>query len=176
MMKQKFETRQWVPFRLEVVFAFFANPRNLPRLMPQSSQTRIDELRVVPPDERSAPAIHAGMQKEIVAGIGTEMLVSFRPVPWLPVRAAWLARITEFQWNNHFCDQQVRGPFACFYHCHRLRAEMQSGAWGTLVIDDIEFALPFGPLGRIGSGMVRHQLENSFAERQARLIQLIATG
>jgi ligand-binding SRPBCC domain-containing protein len=175
-MKQKFETRQWVPFRLEVVFAFFANPRNLPRLMPESSQMRIDELRVVPPDDQVASGIHAVLQREIAAGAGSEMVVSFRPVPWLPLRASWLARITEFKWNSHFCDSQVRGPFAHFYHCHRIRAEMQSGAWGTLVTDEIEFALPFGPLGRIASGMVRRQLEKSFAQRQARLIQLIANS
>jgi ligand-binding SRPBCC domain-containing protein len=172
-MKQKFEARQWVPFRLEVVFAFFANPRNLPRLMPESSQTRIDQLRLVAPDQPGS-ASSALLEREIVAGSGSEMVVSFRPVPWLPLRAKWLARITEFQWNSHFCDQQVRGPFAHFRHCHRIQAERQSGVWGTLVTDEIEYALPFGPLGRIASGIVRRQMETSFAERQARLVQLIA--
>ena len=174
MTKQKFETQQWVPFGLEAVFAFFANPHNLPRLMPESSQTRLDQLRVVPPQAQTVPATHPGVQPAVVAGVGSEMVVSFRPVPWLPARASWLARITEFEWNSHFCDQQVRGPFAFFYHCHRIRAEMQSGAWGAVVTDQIEFALPLGALGRIGNGVVRRQLEKSFAERQARLVQLIA--
>lgn len=170
-MKQKFKTQQWVPFRLEVVFAFFANPRNLPRLMPESSQTRINDLRIVPPNEHAAPAATA---LEIVAGTGSEMVVSFRPVPWLPLRTSWLARIVDFQLNSYFCDSQVRGPFAYFHHCHRVRAEMQSGAPGTLVTDEIEYALPFGVLGRLGTGVVHRQLEQSFAERQARLVNLIA--
>lgn len=175
-MKKTFETQQWVPFRPEAVFAFFANPRNLPKLMPESSQTRIDELRVVPPDHRGFITTYAVMDREVVAGTGSEMVVSFRPLPWLPLRARWLARITEFRWNSYFCDQQVRGPFARFHHCHRIRAERQSGAWGTLVTDEIEYALPFGPLGQLADGMVRRQLESSFAERQARLVKLIANN
>jgi ligand-binding SRPBCC domain-containing protein len=94
----------------------------------------------------------------------------------MPFRATWLARITKFAWGSHFCDEQVRGPFALFHHCHRLRPQMQSGAWGTLVTDQIIYALPFGPLGRIGNSIVRQQLERTFAERQERLVRLIANS
>jgi len=37
----------WVPFPLERVFRFFANPENLPRIMPPASGTRIEALRLV---------------------------------------------------------------------------------------------------------------------------------
>lgn len=42
-MAQRFETRQWVPFPVELVFAFFANPSNLPHLMPPRLKTRIED-------------------------------------------------------------------------------------------------------------------------------------
>ena len=29
-MSQQFQTRQWLPFPVELVFAFFANPVNVP--------------------------------------------------------------------------------------------------------------------------------------------------
>jgi ligand-binding SRPBCC domain-containing protein len=175
-MKQRFETSQWVPFRFEVVFAFFANPNNLPKLMPEGAQARIEELRIMPAAPSGSNTVDARSQLEIVAGSGSEILLSFRPVPWLPMRLHWLAQISEFQWNSHFCDYQVRGPFARFHHCHRFQAVMQSGAWGTTVTDEIEYSLPLGVLGGLGSGMVRQKLEESFAERQARLIKLIAAS
>jgi ligand-binding SRPBCC domain-containing protein len=174
-MKQRFETSQWVPFRFEVVFAFFANPNNLPRLMPEGAQTRIEELRIMPAAPRDANTVGARSQLAIAAGVGSEIPLSFRPAPWLPFRLHWLAQISEFRWNSHFCDYQVRGPFAQFHHCHRFQAAMQSGAWGTTITDEIEYALPLGVLGGLGSGMVRRKLERSFVERQARLIKLIAT-
>jgi ligand-binding SRPBCC domain-containing protein len=172
-MANRYATSQWVPIRQEVVFAFFANPHNLPKLMPEASQMRIEELRIVPAHSKGSNTGSAMPNLQFAAGIGTEMLISFRPVPWLPFRATWLARITKFAWGSHFCDEQVRGPFAIFRHCHRLRSQVQSGVCGTVVTDHIIYALPFGALGRIGSIIVRRQLERTFAERQERLVRLI---
>ena len=139
--------------------------------MPESSQTRIDQLRIVPPAPRTSET-----HDSFAAGIGSEIQVSFRPVPWLPLRAGWLARITEFSWGSHFFDEQVRGPFALFRHCHRTAAQMQSGVMGTLVSDQIDYALPLGSVGRLGSSIVQRQLEKTFAERQQRLVQVIASN
>jgi len=169
-----FRTQQWVPFDVEQVFLFFANPHNLLLLMPEEQQARLESLEIVPPAARES-----GTQpgtNTVAAGTGTEILISFRPVPWMPVRVRWLARIGDFVWNSHFCDEQVRGPFAQFRHCHRMRAERLSGAWGTLVIDEIQYSLPFGIAGLLVSGLVQERLESLFAERQARLTNLIAAS
>jgi ligand-binding SRPBCC domain-containing protein len=97
------------------------------------------------------------------------------------MRVRWLARIKEFAWNSHFCDEQVGGPFASFRHCHRIQAETREsddGAEvnGTQVTDEIEFTLPLGWLGRIGEPAVRRQLASSFAFRQRRLEELLRDG
>ena len=34
-MHHTFTSEQWLPYPVEPVFAFFANPENLPRLMPK---------------------------------------------------------------------------------------------------------------------------------------------
>jgi hypothetical protein len=39
----------WVLFPIERAFLFFANPQNLPRLMPPETDTRIDKLTLVAP-------------------------------------------------------------------------------------------------------------------------------
>lgn len=170
-MSHTFSTRHWVPVPLEAAFLFFADPRNLPRLMPPNLETRIERLHLEPPClldfNPSAVSSHG------IAGIGSEILFSFRPIPWLPWRLHWLARITEFEWNDHFCDQQVHGPFASFLHRHGTVQEIRYGQLGTLVTDDIEFTLPFGFGGRLAAPLVRQMLERSFAERQSRLTQLL---
>lgn len=168
----RFEARQWVPFPVELVFAFFADPRNLPRLMPPALGTRVEELRLMPAQTEAAGA--KLFADSTASGEGSEIRISFRPVPFLPLRMSWLARITEFEWNSHFKDEQVRGPFATFRHRHGTLPESRNGKAGTLVTDEIDYALPFGLLGRLVSPLVEHQLQRSFAQRQERLPQMLA--
>ncbi|MDR5727419.1 MAG: SRPBCC family protein, partial [Terriglobia bacterium] len=156
------------------VFAFFADPHNLPRLMPPELKTRIDKASFKPAPAPPGSSSQFDFPCDRAAGLGSEMLISFCPVPFLPLRVRWLARITGFEWNGHFKDEQVRGPFAVFRHRHGTRAESRNGCAGTLVTDEIEFALPFGPLGRLVAPLVRLQLQSSFAKRQRRLPQMLA--
>jgi ligand-binding SRPBCC domain-containing protein len=170
-MMQRFESRQWVPFPLERVFAFLADPRNLPRLMPAEFQTRIEETRLVapsPPEHSDSP-----FAMNTSAGVGSEVVISFRPFTWMPRRVTWLARIVEFVWQSHTIDEQVRGPFAKFRHRHSTRSGLRDGIEGTVVSDEIEYALPFGFLGRPANSFVRKQLEQSFEWRQQRLAQIL---
>lgn len=172
----RFETEQWVPYPVELVFAFFANPANLPHLMPRKLETRIEDARVMPPPPRPLADEPSRRFKSVAAGVGSEILISFFPIPWVPRRVSWLARITEFEWNSHFCDAQVHGPFTEFNHRHGFHAETRNGQDGTLVSDVVEYALPFGWLGRAGGVMVRRQLVVSFAHRQKRLPEILAAA
>ena len=175
-MKQQFAARQWVPFPVEMVFAFFADPLNLPRLMPPALKTRIEEARIKAP-----PRFDTNHASEISfanphAGVGSEILISFCPFAVLPYRVRWMARITEFVWKSHFCDEQIQGPFAFFRHRHGTIAEIRNGQMGTLVTDDIEFALPLGAIGTLASAVVRSQLQRSFAARQMRLPKMLESA
>jgi ligand-binding SRPBCC domain-containing protein len=87
-----------------------------------------------------------------------------------------MTRITEFVWYSHFCDEQVRGPFSQFRHRHGITAEARDGVEGTLVSDEIEFALPYGFIGRLGGRLVRRKLVQSFAHRQKRLPEILAAA
>ncbi len=175
-MTQRFETRQWVPFPVELVFAFFANPSNLPHLMPPKMKGRIEDVRLQPPPPRPVAADRARRFQSVAAGEGSEILISFCPVSWLPQRVSWMARITEFAWNSHFIDEQVRGPFKKFRHRHGIAAAVRDGIEGTLVADAVEFALPFGVIGALAGGIVRGQLEKSFDYRQMRLPEILAAA
>jgi ligand-binding SRPBCC domain-containing protein len=175
-MMKRFETAQWVPFPIELVFAFFANPQNLPHLMPAELKTRVEDVRMQPPPARPVAPDPARRFQSIAAGEGTEILISFCPVKWIPQRVSWTARIVEFAWNSHFIDEQIRGPFAAFRHRHGVTSETRDGVEGTLVTDDLKYELPGGIFGNLAGGVVGKQLEQSFAFRQQRLPEILAAA
>lgn len=172
-MKYQADFQHWVPFRLERVFLFFVNPENLPRLMPPSTQTRIEALRLLPP-----PPPPDGLQTSLpqIAGVGSEIEASFRVLPALPFRRQWIARIIEFEWNQHFADIQVEGPFKSWFHRHELSAETQTGTPGTRVRDRIEYEIGLGWLDPLAQTWVRRQLRATFAERAGILESLLRDG
>lgn len=168
-----FHSEQWLPVPVETVFAFFANPDNLPRLMPAWQQARIEKASIVSP-----PAHSASLLCPTAAGAGTRLTLSFRPIPFSPVRLQWEAEITSFVWNHHFSDIQCRGPFAHWHHTHAVTPETsigQSGASiaGTLLHDEVQYQLPFGKLGDLAAPLIAGQLRRTFDYRHRRTRQLL---
>jgi ligand-binding SRPBCC domain-containing protein len=169
-MSNHLEFEQWVPFPLERVFGFFSNPENLPRIMPTASGTRLIALNRRPP-----PVAPSGTVNDKSAGVGSTIVTSFRIFPLLPVRARWIARITEFEWNHHFSDVQEKGPFHRWQHRHQFAAETRDGVIGTMVRDGIDYEVGFGFLGTLANELlVRRKMGRTFAERQQTLPSLLA--
>lgn len=176
-MAEKFEVSQWVPFRLEVVFAFFANPGELPLLMPPRMETRIEELDLTAPKKARPPLPPlVGKLPDVAAGVGSEILISFCPFAWPRVRMKARVRITEFEWNYHFRDRQIQGPFRQFDHSHTTKATVRKGVQGTMVTDTIKYSLPYGAIGRMGNGMIHRNLEEMFEHRQRRLTEVLTAA
>ena len=167
-MAYTFQTEQWLPYSLPDVFAFFANPRNLPLLMPSWQKARVESISIVPPPRKP------GSANSEAAGVGSRIALSFKPFRFSPKRVRWEAEIREFAWNSHFRDVQVEGPFASWTHSHYLRSIDRCGVGITLVVDQVEYELPFGPLGRLARGFVEKQLRHAFAFRQKRLAEILA--
>jgi len=102
-------------------------------------------------------------------------VTSFRLFPFLPLRAQWTARITEFEWDHHFADVQQKGPFKQWHHRHEFLPETRQGVRGTLVRDLIEYEVGFGPLGALANLLfVARQMRRTFAARQKILPKLLA--
>lgn len=172
-MSHMVQFEQWVPAPIDRIFLFFANPGNLPRIMPPQTRTELVRLKLVSPP--GIPAERATItDRAPLAGVGSEILTSFRVVPWLPFRAQWNALITEFEWNHHFADIQTRGPFKSFQHRHELREETRDRVRGTIVRDVIEYDVGFGWLGELARRLVvGRQLERTFEYRQKALEKLL---
>jgi len=175
-MRHTHYAEQWLPYPVQTVFDFFANPENLPRLMPEWQQARIESAKIAPPpwrpgtDPNPSPAPGA----PVAAGKGTRMTITFLPFPHAPLRVPWDAEITDFEWDDHFCDVQHRGPFTYWKHCHRLEPQMRGVLPGTLLVDHIEYELPLGPLGDLANRLfVKAQMESIFLYRQKLTAELL---
>jgi len=68
--------------------------------------------------------------------------------------------------KKEFIDHQIKGPFSLWRHSHSFR-EIKKG---VEMSDDVEYALPFGTLGRLANQFYTANLIRSiFAFRQQSL-------
>jgi ligand-binding SRPBCC domain-containing protein len=138
--------------------------------MPEATETKIDELRLVAPSAAGNPVADAH-----AAGVGTVIVTSFRMFPFLPLRAQWIAIISEFEWNHYFTDVQSKGPFKSWQHRHEFLAESRGGIEGTLVRDVVDYEVGFGFLGWFANLLlVERQMRGTFAARQKVLPGLLS--
>ena len=136
---------QFIPRPIDDVFSFFARPENLGRITPASMGF---ELRSDDHEMRS----------------GLELAYRIRPLFGIPT--TWRTRILGFDPPRAFRDVQLRGPYRRWEHDHTF----ESVDGGTLVHDDIRYALPFGPLGDlVNRFVVQSELRSIFGHR-ARVI------
>ncbi len=170
---------------LKQVFAFFSDPHNLPRLMPPEMDVRLEELQLVPPPAEAAKAVvesganpgtvvESGWNLTRIAGKGSQIVISFRLVPFLPFRGRWVAMILEYEPLSHFVDEQRSGPMRSWRHRHSFRELNEGGTLQTVVRDEVEYLLPFGLIGRIADSLiVERMMRRTFARRQHLLLEAI---
>jgi ligand-binding SRPBCC domain-containing protein len=174
-MPHNYSTSSWVPHPSGLVFAFLANPQNLLLLSPPHQKARIEEMNIVAPPPVPAAADAMRGFRNVAAGMGSTITISLRPFRFLPKRVSWEVRIIEFAWNAHFCDEQLRGPFAAWQHFHRVKDQTQDGVRGTLITDQVEYTPPFALVGEMARVLfLRRQIEKTFAWRQKRLAEILA--
>jgi len=172
-MSQRFEAEQWIAAPLPQVFAFFADPRNLPRIMPPKQGAKLVRLERVPPQ---FPADEAPPDAERMAGTGTEIVFKFCAIPYLPMHERWTALITDFSLNRYFRDIQKQGPFRRWEHTHSFEAQTLEGREGTLIRDVVEYEVGFGAMGRmLESLLFQRMLKKTFEYRKTALASLLSS-
>jgi len=152
---------QWIPLPVAQVFEFFGNPKNLPRIMPGWMHLRVDQMSIVPPPD--AP------RDRKLAGTGSLVTVSFRPIPFLPFRLRTRADIIGFAMNQFFEDTHAHSDplFKNWHHRHEFAAENRAGVPGTIVRDVVTYELAFGPLSPVVNALfVAGQMRRTFEFRQ----------
>jgi ligand-binding SRPBCC domain-containing protein len=140
----------WVPHSLASVFDFFSRAENLERITPPWMRFRI----VTPTPIAMKP--------------GATIAYALR-VRGIPLR--WLTEIERWNPPYEFVDVQAKGPYKVWRHTHRF----SEVAGGTLIEDSIEYALPFGPLGRLVHRLqIARDLSRIFDYRTQRVQTLLS--
>lgn len=138
--------RQVLPGRLEQVFAFFAEPRNLEAITPPWLHFRIDELPAAP----------------LRAGDRIRYRLRLRGVP-----LGWTTEISAMEPPRRFVDRQLRGPYRLWEHEHHFEPLGDD----VLMTDRVRYAHWGGTL--VERLLVRPDLERIFDHRRERLEQLL---
>jgi ligand-binding SRPBCC domain-containing protein len=169
-MSQRLHIEQWIPVPVPKVFAFFADPHNLPRIMPPSQGAKVVEFNLVPP--RLPEGVHPhGFER--MAGKGTEITFKFRAIPHVPIHERWTALITEFAFNEYFADTQKQGPFKSWHHTHTFEAKFVDGREGTVVGDDVEYEVGFGAIGKLIETMIFQRMMRSIFEHRKKALEKV---
>jgi ligand-binding SRPBCC domain-containing protein len=114
----------WIDRPLPVVFDFFSRAENLEKITPPWLEFRV--LTPLPIEMKEGATIAYALK-----------------IHGIPLR--WLTEIERWNPPAEFIDVQAKGPYKMWRHLHRF-SEVQGG---TSIVDIVQYALPFGPLGRL---------------------------
>jgi ligand-binding SRPBCC domain-containing protein len=131
--------------RLDDVFDFFSDARNLEQITPPWLR-----FRIVTPEPIEMKAGARIRYRLRIAGV--------------PLR--WDTCITHWEPGKSFVDRQERGPYRLWTHTH----SFEPVGDGVLMGDIVRYALPYGPLGRLAHALwVRKALARIFDYRLERI-------
>ena len=150
-MMHMLRTSMSLPLARDQVFAFFAEASNLERITPPELG-----FEMVTPQP-----IH------LSEGTCIEYRLHLFGIPF-----SWQSEIQRWNPPEEFVDVQRRGPYKYWVHTHRFREE--HGA--TIIEDEVQYALPYAPLGELVYPLVRLQLHRIFRYRQQVIRAYFAKG
>jgi uncharacterized protein (TIGR01777 family) len=137
---QTFASAQFVPLPIDEVFAFFSDARNLQAITPPSLNFTITN---------GAANVREG------SVIDYDLRLHGIPCSWKTLIAKWNP-------PHGFVDVQLRGPYALWEHEHTF-VEFSGG---TVIGDDVTYALPLAPFSAIVRPFVRRDVEHIFRYRR----------
>ena len=146
---QFLETATMLPLPVDQVFLFFANVENLERITPPELAFQV--LSPTP----------------VVISQGT--IIDFR-LRLFGVPFSWRTQIVQWQPNEQFIDEQVRGPYRSWRHLHTFVQREE----GTEMTDRVEYRLPLQLAGYLALPLVRRQLDRIFRYRATTIRRLLA--
>lgn len=141
--------KQKLPISLDAAWDFFANPKN---------------LAIITPDSMNFNII-SGDEKKMFAG----QIIQYTVTPLLGIKITWVTEITHLVNNEYFVDEQRFGPYKLWHHKHFLN-EVPGG---VEIEDVVDYKLPMGILGQIiHPFLVKPRLKQIFEYRNNKLIEL----
>jgi ligand-binding SRPBCC domain-containing protein len=139
----KLTSKQFLPINRQQAWEFFSSPKNLAVITPRRLNFKILSMS-------GGANMHAGQ------------IIKYK-ITVLPfIRMHWETEITEVHDQQSFVDIQRKGPYAHWAHKHSF-AEV---AGGVEMTDELAYALPFGPIGRLANALfVAREVRSIFEYR-----------
>ncbi|TJZ63356.1 hypothetical protein FAZ15_03495 [Sphingobacterium olei] len=142
-MKYQLHREQQLKTDIAAAWTFFSSPYNLSVLTPASMKFKVRS-------ELDDESIFEGM------------LINYNVTPLLGIPMSWQTEITQVSPLHSFTDYQKKGPYKLWNHHHQF-IENENG---VLVIDTVDYELPFGILGDWVHGLlVKKKLDHIFDYR-----------
>lgn len=144
-------SEQRVSAGVQQTFEFFSNAANLQTLTP--------------------PFLDFSIVTPLPIEMRTGALIEYR-LKLMGVPLGWVSRIEDWSPGVGFTDVQLRGPYSRWIHRHSF--EPLDG--GTLVRDEVEYALPLAPLSDPAHALfARPQLTKIFRFRRSAIARILDT-
>ncbi len=131
-------------------WTFFSSPHNLARITPKDMGFTV---RTDLPE----------------GGIYEGMIIEYTVSPIWSIPLNWKTKIVQVDYQKSFTDFQQKGPYKLWKHHHEFIPNSQ----GVLMIDTLEYELPFGIIGKVAhSLLVKKKLTKIFSYRYGMLAKL----
>jgi ligand-binding SRPBCC domain-containing protein len=151
MKTYRISTETLIDAPINTVFDFFSKAENLEQLTPKTLKFKI--LTPLP--------------IEMKMGALIDYKISIRGIPM-----RWKTEIAIWEPGKRFVDRQLKGPYKQWIHEHRFVPEGTK----TRMFDNVDYALPFGPLGQIVHTLfVKREVEGIFRFREQAITQWLAS-
>lgn len=145
MKYYKLVKSQFIEKPINEVFSFFEKPENLQEITPPYLN-----FKIITPSP---------IKMEVGQVISYKIKLRGIPIKWNSL-------ISSYDPPNSFIDQQIKGPYAIWHHTHRFKE--QDG--GTLIEDEVKYAIPFSILGRILNYIfIKNDLKKIFLYREEKI-------
>ncbi len=139
---------QFLPISIEEAWDFFSSPANLSRITPEHMGFKILYFS-------GGPKMYPGQViRYLVYGL-----------PGIPMN--WMTEITHVLEPYYFADEQRFGPYALWHHQHHFR-EVEGGVEMT---DEVNYAIPFGILGRLANWLFVGREVNPIFDYRFRVLE-----
>lgn len=126
--------------------------------------TDVKHLEAITPKEIDLKIINATNQNIVQ---GHEIWLSGKIIAKIRRRMTWHSKIT-FLKAHEYVDEMLAGPFKKWMHLHKFS---NIDGKQTEIIDEIEFELPYGILGKLFEGYAYKQLQNIFEYRKTATVK-----
>ena len=117
--------------------------------------TDINHLEIITPPKLKLKVIDTTKDK---ISIGQECTISAKML----TRKRWRSKIVACT-TYEYTDEMLEGPFKKWKHVHKFN---EIGRDETEIIDEIDFELPYGIIGRLANFYIIHFLEKIFENRR----------